>query len=219
MLLIQIVLHRENVHIHLCFSMCWTLGKFTFVNSTTVALNRWVLECRKHSSSPYSLNEIPCQWLQPFMNPSHAVVISQLNTFGFLTILQEKADVAAKEADTAKAAWLCRVCLIAEVDITIVPCGHVLCRRCSSAVSRCPFCRLQVSKTIRIFRPWNRVHWWCSLLLSFQFLQLQLKIVHGPWDSFVSCHNILSISPFIMYIGKANSSKTIYREYGSWYCV
>ncbi|TQD90400.1 hypothetical protein C1H46_024037 [Malus baccata] len=70
-----------------------------------------------------------------------------------LLLEQEKADTAAKEADSAKAAWLCRVCLTAEVDITIVPCGHVLCRRCSSAVSRCPFCRLQVSKTMRIFRP------------------------------------------------------------------
>ncbi|PRQ41414.1 putative transcription factor C2H2 family [Rosa chinensis] len=70
-----------------------------------------------------------------------------------LLLEQEKADVAAKEADTAKAAWVCRVCLSSEVDITIVPCGHVLCRRCSSAVSRCPFCRLQVSKTVRIFRP------------------------------------------------------------------
>lgn len=66
---------------------------------------------------------------------------------------QEKADAATKEADTAKAAWLCRVCLSAEVDITLVPCGHVLCHRCSTAVSRCPFCRLQVAKTLRIFRP------------------------------------------------------------------
>ncbi|CAK7337978.1 unnamed protein product [Dovyalis caffra] len=70
-----------------------------------------------------------------------------------LVVEQEKADVAAKEADTAKAAWLCRVCLTNEVDMMIAPCGHVLCRRCSSAVSRCPFCRLQVTKTIRIFRP------------------------------------------------------------------
>ncbi|XP_057477891.1 uncharacterized protein LOC130765480 [Actinidia eriantha] len=70
-----------------------------------------------------------------------------------LLLEQEKSDMVAKEADTAKAAWLCRVCLSNEVDNTIVPCGHVLCRRCSSAVSRCPFCRLQVSKTMRIFRP------------------------------------------------------------------
>ncbi|CAL1387848.1 unnamed protein product [Linum trigynum] len=70
-----------------------------------------------------------------------------------LLLEQEKAEGASKEAETAKAAWVCRVCLTNEVDMTIVPCGHVLCRRCSSAVSRCPFCRLQVTKTIRIFRP------------------------------------------------------------------
>ncbi|GAV61002.1 LOW QUALITY PROTEIN: zf-C3HC4_3 domain-containing protein, partial [Cephalotus follicularis] len=70
-----------------------------------------------------------------------------------LLLEQGKADVAAKEAETAKAAWICRVCLSIEVDMTLVPCGHVLCHRCSSAVSRCPFCRLQVTKTVRIFRP------------------------------------------------------------------
>ncbi|CAI9097022.1 OLC1v1033309C2 [Oldenlandia corymbosa var. corymbosa] len=70
-----------------------------------------------------------------------------------LLLEQEKSEMAAKEADTAKAAWSCRVCLSNEVDVTLVPCGHVLCRRCSSAVSRCPFCRMQVSKAVRIFRP------------------------------------------------------------------
>ncbi|KAI3921040.1 hypothetical protein MKX01_036019 [Papaver californicum] len=70
-----------------------------------------------------------------------------------LLLEQEKADSAAKEAETAKSAWMCQVCLSTEVDITIVPCGHVLCQRCSSAVSRCPFCRIQVSKTLKIFRP------------------------------------------------------------------
>ncbi|KAJ4961747.1 hypothetical protein NE237_021657 [Protea cynaroides] len=70
-----------------------------------------------------------------------------------LLLEQEKADLAAKAADTAKAAWVCRICLSAEVDVTLVPCGHVLCRRCSSAVSRCPFCRTQTSRTMKIFRP------------------------------------------------------------------
>ncbi|XP_057525626.1 uncharacterized protein LOC130805043 isoform X1 [Amaranthus tricolor] len=70
-----------------------------------------------------------------------------------LLLEQDKADTAAREADMAKSAWQCRICLSAEVDVTLVPCGHVLCRRCSSAVSRCPFCRLQVSKTMRIYRP------------------------------------------------------------------
>ncbi|XP_031371785.1 sacsin isoform X1 [Punica granatum] len=66
---------------------------------------------------------------------------------------QERAEAAAKEADAARAAWICRVCLTGEVDMAMVPCGHVLCRRCSSAVSRCPFCRVQVTKSMRIFRP------------------------------------------------------------------
>jgi sacsin len=70
-----------------------------------------------------------------------------------LLLEQERSETAAKEADTAKAAWQCRVCLNSEVDVTLVPCGHVLCKRCSSAVSRCPFCRLQVSKALRIYRP------------------------------------------------------------------
>ncbi|CAN4123795.1 unnamed protein product [Withania somnifera] len=70
-----------------------------------------------------------------------------------LLLEQEKSDMAMKEADIAKAAWLCRICLNTEVGVTIVPCGHVLCHKCSSAVSRCPFCRLQVSKVMRMFRP------------------------------------------------------------------
>ncbi|KAK2972745.1 hypothetical protein RJ640_019393, partial [Escallonia rubra] len=41
-----------------------------------------------------------------------------------LLLEQEKFDMAAKEAETAKAAWLCRICLNSEVDITIIPCGH-----------------------------------------------------------------------------------------------
>ncbi|CAM0901691.1 unnamed protein product [Alopecurus aequalis] len=70
-----------------------------------------------------------------------------------LLMEQEKAESAAKEADVAKSAWSCRVCLNAEVNMTLIPCGHVLCNRCSSSVSRCPFCRTQVSRTMKIFRP------------------------------------------------------------------
>uniref|UniRef100_A0A0D3DDE0 RING-type domain-containing protein n=1 Tax=Brassica oleracea var. oleracea TaxID=109376 RepID=A0A0D3DDE0_BRAOL len=66
---------------------------------------------------------------------------------------QERAEASLKEAETAKSQWICKICLIKEVDLTIVPCGHVLCRECSASVARCPFCRLQVTRTIRIFRP------------------------------------------------------------------
>ncbi|KAM0836846.1 hypothetical protein ACQ4PT_062049 [Festuca glaucescens] len=70
-----------------------------------------------------------------------------------LLMEQEKAESAVKEADVAKSAWSCRVCLNSEVNMTLIPCGHVLCNRCSSSVSRCPFCRTQVSRTMKIFRP------------------------------------------------------------------
>ncbi|BAS91615.1 Os04g0675300, partial [Oryza sativa Japonica Group] len=70
-----------------------------------------------------------------------------------LLVEQEKAEAAVREADVAKSAWSCRVCLNAEVNMTIIPCGHVLCNRCSSSVSRCPFCRTQVSRMMKIFRP------------------------------------------------------------------
>ncbi|KAM0910828.1 hypothetical protein ACQ4PT_013891 [Festuca glaucescens] len=70
-----------------------------------------------------------------------------------LLMEQEKAESAVKEADIAKSAWSCRVCLNSEVNMTLIPCGHVLCNRCSSSVSRCPFCRTQVSRTMKIFRP------------------------------------------------------------------
>ncbi|KAL4186156.1 hypothetical protein AMTRI_Chr09g12820 [Amborella trichopoda] len=70
-----------------------------------------------------------------------------------LLLEQERADTAAKEAEAAKSAWSCRVCLGVEIDTMFVPCGHVLCHRCCSAVSRCPFCRIHVKKTHKIFRP------------------------------------------------------------------
>ncbi|KAJ3689238.1 hypothetical protein LUZ61_018402 [Rhynchospora tenuis] len=70
-----------------------------------------------------------------------------------LLVEQEKADAAAKEADVAKAAWSCRICLNSEVDTAMVPCGHVLCSQCSSSVRRCPFCRAHVSQKMKIFRP------------------------------------------------------------------
>nr|XP_043613326.1 uncharacterized protein LOC122585271 [Erigeron canadensis] len=68
-----------------------------------------------------------------------------------LLLEQEKSEMAAKEAETAKLALLCRICLTNVTDITIVPCGHLLCHRCLSAVSHCPFCRIQLSTTIKIY--------------------------------------------------------------------
>ncbi|KAG0589167.1 hypothetical protein KC19_1G000400 [Ceratodon purpureus] len=66
---------------------------------------------------------------------------------------QRRADTAVKEAEAARSAWTCRICLTNEVDTIVIPCGHVLCQRCSTALSKCPFCRRQVTKCQRIYRP------------------------------------------------------------------
>ncbi|PWA82439.1 Histidine kinase-like ATPase, ATP-binding domain-containing protein [Artemisia annua] len=71
-----------------------------------------------------------------------------------LVLKQRKLETATKDADTAKAALQCRSCLTNEIDIALIPCGHVLCRPCSSpAVSCCPICGVQLSKTMKIYRP------------------------------------------------------------------
>ncbi|GJW92416.1 histidine kinase-like ATPase, ATP-binding domain-containing protein [Tanacetum coccineum] len=44
-----------------------------------------------------------------------------------LLLEQGKSEVATKEADTAKAEWQCQICLASEINVTLVPCGHVLC--------------------------------------------------------------------------------------------
>ncbi|MCO5547272.1 hypothetical protein L7F22_000719 [Adiantum nelumboides] len=65
----------------------------------------------------------------------------------------ERADKATKDAEAARASWMCRICLSLEVNSVLVPCGHVLCRNCSSAVTRCPFCRQAVTKCLNLYRP------------------------------------------------------------------
>ncbi|GJP36742.1 hypothetical protein CLOM_g21216 [Closterium sp. NIES-68] len=66
---------------------------------------------------------------------------------------QARAEQAEREAEAAKAAWNCRICLAADVSAVLVPCGHVLCASCIASVHRCPFCRSHVAQTVRLFRP------------------------------------------------------------------
>nr|XP_043618269.1 uncharacterized protein LOC122589997 [Erigeron canadensis] len=70
-----------------------------------------------------------------------------------LVLEQEKSEFSTKEADSAKVALLCLICLTNEIGITMVPCGHLLCHSCSSAVSSCPICGVQLSTTMKIYLP------------------------------------------------------------------
>ncbi|KAH6557013.1 hypothetical protein KP509_1Z142200 [Ceratopteris richardii] len=65
----------------------------------------------------------------------------------------ERASNAVKEAEAARALWVCRICLTLEVNSVLVPCGHVLCRSCCSSVARCPFCRQLVTTFVNLYRP------------------------------------------------------------------
>merc|ERR1712137_82379 len=48
---------------------------------------------------------------------------------------------------------LCKICQESIVEIVILPCGHlILCDKCSSKVSNCPFCRCKITQVVRIFR-------------------------------------------------------------------
>jgi len=64
--------------------------------------------------------------------------------------------VVASSQDDKRAGLICPIC-DNEADFVIDPCGHILCRDCNKdwfkekAKGTCPFCRRQVSKTIKVF--------------------------------------------------------------------
>ena len=46
----------------------------------------------------------------------------------------------------------CSMCLSHEVEIALVPCGHVTtCTECAAALSVCPICRAQIRSKLRIY--------------------------------------------------------------------
>ena len=47
----------------------------------------------------------------------------------------------------------CSVCLQADVDSLVDPCGHCFCSTCITQCLVCPICRSKVRKVIKMFRP------------------------------------------------------------------
>lgn len=46
----------------------------------------------------------------------------------------------------------CKICMVSEVEIVFVPCGHLLsCVMCSTALSSCPLCRTSIKGRVRTF--------------------------------------------------------------------
>ena len=49
---------------------------------------------------------------------------------------------------------MCVICMSSEKLVDLVPCGHTsICRKCSRRVDHCPFCRAQIFRRQKIFRP------------------------------------------------------------------
>ena len=49
---------------------------------------------------------------------------------------------------------MCVICMSSEKLVVLVPCGHTsICRKCSRRVDHCPFCRAQIFRRQKIFRP------------------------------------------------------------------
>jgi len=44
---------------------------------------------------------------------------------------------------------ICKICLVEEVSIVFLPCGHIVaCAQCASALRRCTVCRKPITGTI-----------------------------------------------------------------------
>eukprot|EP00884_Botryococcus_braunii_P020230 jgi/Botrbrau1/6891/Bobra.67_3s0010.1 len=71
-----------------------------------------------------------------------------------LKVDSELRDVRQRvaEAEKAKDASRCKVCLENEAEAAMTACGHMLCPTCAANVhGRCPFCR-KVSGFTRLYR-------------------------------------------------------------------
>ena len=55
-----------------------------------------------------------------------------------------------------KEAPICKICMDNEVDLVLLPCGHLIsCVNCAHKLKDCPVCRQFIKRIVRTFMPWN----------------------------------------------------------------
>lgn len=59
-----------------------------------------------------------------------------------------KKQIQIKEKDERS----CKICMVAETDYLINPCGHCFCRACINKITKCAICRKNIKGTIKIHK-------------------------------------------------------------------
>uniref|UniRef100_T1HSP8 RING-type domain-containing protein n=1 Tax=Rhodnius prolixus TaxID=13249 RepID=T1HSP8_RHOPR len=110
----------------------------SFVLRLTAPSNLFSLSSQK----PQTLLRVPNTFL-PKTTSSKKVL---RNLIRFLTLSLEEENRRLKEAR------LCKICMDSEVEIVLLPCGHlVTCINCSHSLADCPLCRQAIRATVRTF--------------------------------------------------------------------
>lgn len=62
-------------------------------------------------------------------------------------LLQALQEVTISERQTTS----CPICFTRTINLTLDPCGHCFCSTCRVGLQRCPICRIQTRKSMRIY--------------------------------------------------------------------
>jgi baculoviral IAP repeat-containing protein 7/8 len=65
---------------------------------------------------------------------------------------RQKSTTEKELSNELKESKLCLICCVNEYNTTFLPCGHVIaCAKCASSLKKCPSCRRQLDKVVRIY--------------------------------------------------------------------
>ena len=45
----------------------------------------------------------------------------------------------------------CKICYVNKINLVIIPCGHVFCRKCLQTQNVCPYCRTKINNIQKLY--------------------------------------------------------------------